>query len=262
MNSVQRRHDIVQTALSCGKVLVDDLSIKYGVSAVTIRADLNLLNDKGLLIRSRGGAFANSRVSPEMSIEQKFNANLSVKKLLAEATVSLINENEAVILDSGTTTAEVAKCLRDFRRLVVMTNGFNVAQNLLDANGVEVLMTGGTLRKKSLSFYGRQAEDSLRLYHFDKVILGVDGYDFHGGITTHFEYEAILNRLMCNVAKQVIVVTDSTKFNRTGVHRICDFDQIDVLVTDSGIPTSFANSLEKAGVKVITVEIGGYDETA
>lgn len=254
MNSVQRRHDIVQTALAQGKVLVDALVEKYGVSQVTIRSDLNLLSDKGLLIRTRGGALANNRVSKELSIEQKREDNQGLKSRIAKAALGHIKEGEAIILDSGTTTAELAKHLDKFRRLVVMTNGLNVAQNLLDAPGVEILMTGGTLRNKSLSFYGRQAEDSLRLYHFDKVILGVDGIDFHAGITTHFEYEAILNRLMCDVAKEVLVVTDSSKFNRTGVHRIRSFDQIDVLVTDSGIPDPFATALEKAGVKLIVVD--------
>lgn len=253
MNSVQRRHDIVQTALHHGKVLVDDLVEKYGVSAVTIRADLNLLNDKGLLIRARGGALANNRVSKELSIEQKRHDNLGIKQRIATEAVCHIREGEAVILDSGTTTAEVALRLHTFRRLVVMTNGFNVAQNLLGAPGIEILMTGGTLRAKSQSFFGRQAEDSLRLYHFDKVILGVDGFDFHAGITTHFEYEAILNRLMCDVAKEVIVVTDSSKFNRTGVHRIRAFDQIQTLITDEGIPDTFANALESQGVELIVV---------
>lgn len=257
MNSVKRRHEIVQSALKNGKVMVDDLAAKYGVSTVTIRADLNLLNDKGLLIRARGGAFANRSVAKEHSIGQKCNENLAIKQAIAQEAIKHINEGEAVILDSGSTTAEIALKLHHFRRLVVMTNGFNVAQNLLDAPGIEILMTGGTLRNTSQSFYGRQAENSLRLYHFDKVILGADGFDFYAGITTHFEYEAILNRLMCEVANQVIVVTDSTKFNRNGVHRIRSFNQIDTLITDSGIPQSFADALRNEGVRLITVNPQG-----
>ncbi|NQZ12330.1 MAG: DeoR family transcriptional regulator [Algicola sp.] len=254
MNSIQRRHDIVQTALKTGKVLVPDLVDKYAVSAVTIRSDLNQLASKGLLVRARGGALANNAVSLELSIDQKHQNRQHIKRKLAQAVCTLINEGEAIILDSGTTTAEVATCLHQFNRLVVMTNGLNVAQNLVNAGRIEVLMTGGTLRNKSLSFYGRQAEESLQRYHFDKVILGVDGFDFHAGITTHFEYEAIMNRLMCDVAQQVIVVTDSSKFNRCGVHKIRGFDQINALVTDSGIPDSFAQSLEQAGVKLVIVE--------
>lgn len=251
MNTIERRHDIVQMALDIGKVQVDDLVQKYGVSAVTIRADLNILDQKGLLVRARGGAVASNMITQELSIDEKTSEQLAVKRRLAEVACNYISEGDTIVLDSGTTTAEIARCLHNFRRLVVMTNGLNVAQNLVKAEGVEVLMTGGTLRKKSLSFYGRQAEESLQRYHFDKVILGVDGFDFHVGITTHFEYEAILNRLMCDVAKEIIVVTDSSKFNRSGVHKIRGFGDIDILITDEGIPDTFAQSLENDGVRIV-----------
>ncbi|MEX0297885.1 MAG: transcriptional repressor AgaR [Kordiimonas sp.] len=254
MNTIERRHDIVQMALDIGKVQVDDLVKKYGVSAVTIRADLNILDQKGLLVRARGGAVASNVITQELSIDEKHSEQLAVKRKLADIACKYINEGDTILLDSGTTTAEIARCLHQFKRLVVMTNGLNVAQNLVKAEGVEVLMTGGTLRKKSLSFYGRQAEESLQRYHFDKVILGVDGFDFHVGITTHFEYEAILNRLMCDVAKEIIVVTDSSKFNRSGVHKIRSFGDIDILITDEGIPDAFAQSLEKDGVRIVIAQ--------
>lgn len=254
MNTIERRHDIVQMALDVGKVQVDDLVEKYGVSAVTIRADLNILDQKGLLVRARGGAVASNVITQELSIDEKTSEQLTVKRRLAEIACNHINEGDTIVLDSGTTTAEIARCMHNFRRLVVMTNGLNVAQNLVKAEGVEVLMTGGTLRKKSLSFYGRQAEESLQRYHFDKAILGVDGFDFHVGITTHFEYEAILNRLMCDVAKEIIVVTDSSKFNRSGVHKIRGFGEIDVLITDEGIPDTFAQSLESDGVRIVIAD--------
>lgn len=251
MNTIERRHDIVQLALTEGKVAVSDLVKRYGYSAVTIRSDLNYLDRKGLLIRSRGGAMTTNNISHELSVDEKHHKNLSVKRKLAQLVCSQINEGDAIILDSGTTTEEVAKCLVAFRRLVVMTNGLNVAENLLHSDDFEVMMTGGTLRKTSMSFYGSQAEDSIQRYYFDKVILGVDGIGFNSSITTHFEYEAILNRTMCEVAKEVIVVTDSSKFNRAGIHKICDFDAINTLVTDSQIPDAFAQTLEKAGVKLI-----------
>ncbi len=254
MNTIERRHDIVQMTLDIGKVEVEDLVKKYGVSAVTIRADLNILNQKGLVVRARGGAVASNIITQELSIDEKHSEQLAVKRKLAEVACKYINEGDTILLDSGTTTAEIARCLHHFKRLVVMTNGLNVAQNLVQAEGVEVLMTGGTLRKKSLSFYGRQAEESLQRYHFDKVILGVDGFDFHVGITTHFEYEAILNRLMCDVAKEIIVVTDSSKFNRSGVHKIRSFGDIDVLITDKGIPDTFAKSLENDGVRIVIAD--------
>lgn len=251
MNTIERRHEIVQLTLKQGKVAVADLADIYQVSEVTIRADLNYLHNKNLLIRSRGGAIARNAVPKELSLNEKHCAQIDTKRRLARLACQQINEGDAIILDSGSTIAELANCLHAFERLVVMTNGLNVAQNLLSAPGVEVLMTGGVLRKTSLSFYGRQAEDSLERYHFDKAFLGVDGIDFNSGITTHFEYEAMMNRLMRRVAKEVITVTDSSKFNRSGVHKICGLAEIDVLITDSGIPDAFAQTLERNGVKLI-----------
>lgn len=253
-NTIERRHDIVQATIDAGRVQVPDLAEKYGVSTVTIRGDLNYLHQKGLLVRTRGGAVASNRVSQELSVREKVTEHLEIKRRIAATAAREVREQDTIILDSGTTTAEIASELHHLRRLVVMTNGLNVAQKLVDAEGVEVLMTGGTLRKKSLSFYGRAAEDALQCYHFDKVFLGVDGIDFQGGITTHFEYEANLNRLMCKVARQVIAVTDSSKFKRSGVHKICDFSDIDTLITDRGIPEAFHEALTEAGVRVVIVD--------
>ncbi|WP_340679686.1 transcriptional repressor AgaR [Paraglaciecola sp.] len=251
MSTIERRHEIVQMTLRDGMVSVTHLANNFQVSEVTVRGDLNYLHKKKLLIRARGGALACNEVPKELSLNEKHCAQIDIKRKLAQLAKLQINEGEAIILDSGSTIAELASCLHSFERLVVMTNGLNVAQNLLNAPGIEVLMTGGVLRKTSLSFYGRQAEDSLERYHFDKAFLGVDGIDFNSGITTHFEYEAIMNRLMRRVAKEVITVADSSKFNRSGVHKICGLAEIDILITDSGIPDAFAQTLERNGVKLI-----------
>jgi len=251
MNTIDRRHNITQLALKQGKVKVNDLSSLFNISAVTIRLDLKFLANKGLLARCHGGAIATNLISKEFSVEQKYNQQKLIKQKIAKLACQQLKEGEAIILDSGTTTEEVAKSLSVFRRLVVMTNGLNIAHNLLHSEHFEVLMTGGTLRKKSMSFYGRQAEESIQRYHFDKVILGVDGIDFNSGITTHFEYEAMLNRIMCEVAKEIIVVTDSSKFNQTGIHKICSFDKITTIITDPNIPDNFSQALKKAGVKIV-----------
>lgn len=254
MNSTERRHEIVQLALAAGRVDVSTLAEKFSVSDVTIRTDLNLLGQRGILVRTRGGALASNRILREFSVMEKLEDHSAIKRVLAERACDFIGNGDTLILDSGSTTAEIAKCLYRFERLQVMTNGLNVAQNLASIDGVDVMMTGGTLRKKSQSFFGRHAEESLSRYNFDKLILGVDGYDFAAGLTTHFEYEAVLNRRMCEVAKQIIVVTDSSKFNRAGLHRICGFGDINVLITDSGIPDRFASAIESCGVKLSIVE--------
>ncbi|MFC3034601.1 transcriptional repressor AgaR [Pseudoalteromonas fenneropenaei] len=254
LNTIERRHEIVQLIATKGKVTVPELAAHFSVSTVTIRSDLNELDQRGLIVRAHGGAMASSRLSKELSVNEKHDANQAVKQRLAVAVAKLIEDGESIILDSGTTTEEVAKSLAQHQNLVVMTNGLNVAQQLVSADGVEVRMTGGTLRKKSLSFYGRQAESNLQQFHFDKVVLGVDGLDLELGITTHFEYEAHLNRVMCEAARTVIAVTDSSKFARRGLHKILALDELDILVTDHGLPEDYRQAFTQAGVRLILVE--------
>ena len=255
LNTIERRHEIVQLVFKQERVQVPELAQLFGVSTVTIRNDLNELDEKGLLVRSRGGAVASNRLTQELSLKEKHDANRGIKERLGKFAASLIKDGESIILDSGTTTEEVAKNLTSHHGVVVMTNGLNVAHSLLNAPSVEVLMTGGTLRKKSLSFYGRQAEQHLQQYHFDKLILGVDGFEKDIGITTHFELEALLNRVMCEVSREIIVVTDSSKFNRKGVHKIIAASEINVLVTDSGIPAEIKTALEDAGVRLHILDL-------
>jgi len=116
------------------------------------------------------------------------------------------------------------------------------------------MLTGGLLRKKSLSFYGTIAENSLRDYNFNKLILGVDGFDLRAGLTTHFEKEASLNRMMCEIASEIIVVTDSSKFDQQAFHVICSSRRITRLVTDTGIPERYVDELTKQGVQLHLIE--------
>ena len=171
----------------------------------------------------------------ERTIADKSVLNTPVKQRIGAMAASLVQPGCRLILDSGTTTLEVARHLRDHQEIVVMTNGMNVANALLEAEGVELLMTGGHLRRKSLSFYGAQADLSLQNYHFDLLFLGVDGIDLERGVSTHHEDEARLNRCMCHVAERIIVVTDSSKFGRLSLHKIIDTRRIHTLITDDAI---------------------------
>ncbi len=118
-----------------------------------------------------------------------------------------------------------------------------------EAEGVELLMTGGHLCCQSQSFYGDQAEQSLQNYHFDMLFLGVDAIDLERGVSTHNEDEARLNRRMCEVAERIIVVTDSSKFNRSSLHKIIDTELIDMIIVDEGIPAESRKDCERLGLK-------------
>ncbi|PAB39710.1 DeoR family transcriptional regulator [Klebsiella pneumoniae] len=180
--------------------------------------------------------------------------NTAIKRQIASAAAELIKPGHRIILDSGTTTCEIARQLRQHSDVIAMTNGMNVANALLEAEGVELLMTGGHLRRQSQSFYGDQAEQSLQNYHFDMLFLGVDAIDLERGISTHNEDEARLNRKMCEVAECIVVVTDSSKFNRSSLHKIIDTQHIDTIIVDDGIPQESLEGLRKGGIDVILVK--------
>ena len=143
---------------------------------------------------------------------------------------------------------------RQHKEGIARTDGMKVDNALLEAEGVGLLMTGGHLRRQSQSFYGDQAEQSLQNYHFDMLFLGVDAIDLERGVSTHNEDEARLNRRMCEVAERIIVVTDSTKFNRSSLHKIIDTQRIHTIIVDEGIPEESLQELRRSGVEVIIVE--------
>ena len=258
VSTSERRERIVQQLNKHGSVQVSELAAQFQVSSVTIRNDLAFLEKQGIATRSYGGAlvFDSMPAPKERAISDKSLLNAGVKQRIGQLAASLVAPGTRVILDSGTTTQQIASCLRSHQDLIVMTNGLNIANVLADAPGVELFTTGGQLRRTSLSFYGTQAEQSLRDYHFDLLFLGVDGLDLEHGVSTHYEAEARLNRCMCEVADRVVVVTDSSKFRRTSLHKILDTRRIDTLITDTGIPSDYLSGLQQAGVKVMQVEAG------
>lgn len=253
----ERREHIIQLLRQHGSVQVNDLSALFSVSTVTIRNDLTFLEKQGIAVRAYGGALIceGGAAVAEPSVEDKSSLNTAVKRNIAKVAAEMIAPGLRVILDSGTTTWEIARQMRHHQNVIVMTNGMNVANALLEAEGVELLMTGGHLRRQSLSFYGDQAEQSLQNYHFDLLFLGSDAFDVERGVSTHNEDEARLNRRMCEVAERIVVVTDSSKFERSSLHKIIDTQRIHTIITDERIPAESLNSLQKNGIEVVLVKV-------
>ncbi|MDH2997380.1 transcriptional regulator [Pasteurellaceae bacterium LFhippo2] len=251
-STVERRAEILALLQQTNSQRVEALARHFGVSTVTIRADLNHLEQQGHITRSHGFAVLKSRLIAELSITDKRTHYPELKQRIGEVAVSLLKDGERIILDSGTTTKAIVSHLGGLG-LTVLTNGLDIAMELASCPNVEVRMTGGVLRKNAMSFSGVIADTNLQFNRFDKVFLGVDGFDIFKGVTTFNEQEAHLNRLMCEAADQVIVLTDSSKFGQYSNFVICKANQIDVLITDDGLPNNYRDYLENEGVKVIIV---------
>ncbi len=252
-STVQRRVIILERLEEKGQVDVTELSKTLGVSEVTIRNDLKRLEQKNALIRARGGAFKIDRVGMDFTLSDKNKQNYDQKRKIGKAAAKLVEEGDTIILDSGTTTMEIAKNLSSIAELTVITNALNIANQLADHPRANIIIPGGFLRKNSLSLIGSTAEDSFKNYFCDKLFLAVDGFSTTFGLSTPNVEEAHLNRIMISISKQVIVVADSSKFHKRSFAFIGPVAGIDVLITDEGIPSDDQKKLESAGVKLIIV---------
>jgi DeoR family transcriptional regulator of aga operon len=254
-STVNRRIKILELIKTQGKVDVKELVESLGVTGVTIRNDLANLEKKRVLIRARGGAI---RIDPhyddeDFSLSDKKKKNLQEKKEIGKKAAELIQDGQTIIIDSGSTTFELARNLRQFNDLTVITNALNVAVLLADYKNVNTIVPGGILKKNSLSLVGIQAERGFKDYFCDKLFLGVDGFDLDFGISTPNPEEAHLNQVMIEISKEVIVVTDSSKFQRRGFAFIAPVSRIHTVVTDNGIQPEHQSKLEAMGIRVIVV---------
>lgn len=252
-STVDRRDKILQKIQNEGSVRVDELSEEFDVSTVTIRNDLDFFEDKGLIDRTYGGALLRNNVYNDPSIEEKKKINVEEKKRIGEYAVSLVNDGESIILDSGSTTREIALRIKEKSNLTIMTNAINIGLELAGSSGLEIMLTGGVLRDKSYSLVGPEAERTMQNYYFDTLFLGVDGMDFEHGLTTSNPLEAQLNRIMVERSNRVIAVTDSSKFGRHSFSYICDLDPINTIITDEKITAEFEEKFRKRDIEVVKV---------
>ncbi|VUD67293.1 Glucitol operon repressor [Thalassocella blandensis] len=257
----ERREQIARMLKEKGSVQVLGLTSMFDVSGVTIRKDLRFLENQGIAVRMYGGAILNdaslnetSTADSESALDRKQTLHIEEKAHVGKLASSLVNDGDSILLDSGSTTLHLASCLGDKEDITVVTNSLNIVFELLPYKQIEVMLLGGSLRRKSESFFGTSAMSTLRDLHVDKLFLGVDGFHMERGITTHFEAEAQLNRLMCEVASQIIVVTDSSKFGNVCLHKIIEPSGVDKIVTDSKIPNDYLQGLESMGIDVLRVE--------
>ena len=251
-STVSRRKEILQILSEKGQVFVEELSENFKVSEVTIRNDLDQLEKKSMLIRARGGAIKlETGVGIDPRLADKNRINFQEKSRIGHKAAELVLESETIIIDSGSTTAEMVRNMPDFQELTVITNAMNIANQLVAKPTINVIIPGGYLRKNSISLVGPQAEKSLRNFNVDKAFLGVDGFDTHKGIYTPNIEEARLNEIMIEVSKEVILLADSSKFSKRSFAFICGIDEIDKVVTDDKIGEEDKKRLENAGVQVI-----------
>ncbi len=249
----ERRQHILDLIQKQGRVLVGELSQGLNISQITIRKDLDYLQSLGLIQRSHGGALrVQSGTLVDPSLQEKQKQNFQEKERIAVAAIKLVEEGQCIILDSGTTTMAIARGLKQFKQLTVITNAVNIAAELAGTD-FEVILVGGTLRKNSFSLVGPLAEDNLEEMHADILFLGVDGFDLEVGVTTPNLLESRVNRAMVKAARQVVAVCDSSKFSRRSLSRIVPPGAIHQVITDRKLPQQITDGLRDQGITVTLV---------
>jgi DeoR family transcriptional regulator, aga operon transcriptional repressor len=249
----QRRRKILDLVEQRGQITVRDLAIQLSVSAVTVRSDLDALGAAGSVVRSHGGAVRQLEATRDYPLRFKESLHRTEKAQIGKAAANLVQPGEVIVLDSGTTTTEIARQLkaRAIHGITVISNAMNVISELVDAPGISVIGIGGVLRPVSLSFVGPQAVEMLKDLHADRLFLGVDGFDLEYGPSTPDVLEAHLNGMLMTVVKETTVVADFSKLGRRSVSRIGSIEQIHRLITDNKAPQEFIKMLRARGIEVI-----------
>ena len=249
----ERRTQILQIVRNAGRAKVNELSHLFNTSAVTIRNDLNELHQRGLVVRSHGGAVLPDTILREPPVLERLKEHSDEKQRIGARAAALINDGETIILDSGTTTLEIARHLKNKQGLHVITNGVNIAAELLDARDVQTFIIGGTVRGESASITGHFSEEMFDQFSADKLFLSGAGCDLDFGVSGANLEETMVNRAMLRISREIILVVDASKFSKRSMTRIAPFSEIDTVISDTGLGEEIQAKLRALGCNLILV---------
>lgn len=247
----ERRKRILQLVEENGSAAVAELSSLMDVSTMTIRRDIAYLASQGLVVKTHGGA-----VSPwestafEPRYEVKAGVNVGEKQRIGVAAAEMVRDGETVLLDSGSTTYQIARSLRGKRGLTVVTNDLVIASDLSKSASISVLLVGGSVRPGIFSTVGPYAEEMLRQLSVDKAFLAADAVNLEKGILNSNPEEVPVKRLMVRAGRETILVADHSKFDKLGLSFVCDIEDVDMIITDSGVQPEIAAELRERGLVV------------
>ncbi|WP_298845047.1 DeoR/GlpR family DNA-binding transcription regulator [Clostridium sp.] len=246
----ERKSKILSSLNKYGKVKVCDLSQQYEVSEVTIRRDLQELEEDQMIKRVHGGAVLNVNTKFEPTFSEKIDKFYDEKESIGKYAASIIEDGDTIALDAGTTTISIARQITA-KNITVLTNSVDVAYELAKKREVEVIITGGTLRWEIRAMVGPVADNALKNFRVNKAFIGTNGLCSINGLTTPNIIEANTKREMIKIAEQTIVVCDHTKFGTVYFAKIVNLDSVDIIITDNQIDNVIFEEFEEQGIKII-----------
>lgn len=254
MHFEKRKEKILEILQSNSSVSTSELSKNLGISDITTRRDLEKIESLGLIQRVHGGAIG---ISPgnrmELSFFEKCKINLEEKKRIGQKASEMVSIGDTIMLDSGTTTLQVAKYIKDKMGIHVVTNSVYILLELSESSGIDVSLTGGDLRKISRSLIGPLAINLISNIHVDKLFLGATGVSVEQGLTSPNAIEAQTKKAMIQSAKTVILLADHSKFGKATLGKFGELKDVQILITDEKTPQETIETIIECGVEVTQV---------
>ena len=252
MSTVEREQIIIEVLKNHPSIRVSSLSSELGVSEATIRRDLDKLEKSGQIKRFHGGAILNDKPFSEPSVIQRTTKLSNIKQRIGKKAASLIQDGDSIFIGSGTTALALAENLTDKKELTIVTNALTVINALSQAENISIIATGGFLRASELSFIGHITELALQEVRFDKVFIGIPAIDIKAGLTNSYIPEVMTDRTIINMAPEVILLADHSKFNKVASAFLAPIERITTLITDIETEQTILYKLEQLGIKIIT----------
>jgi DeoR/GlpR family transcriptional regulator of sugar metabolism len=247
----QRRDKILELLKEDGSAKVIDLARIFKVTEVTIRQDLEKLEKDGLVLREHGGAYLKNIEDQVRTFSLSHQENMDKKELIAMKCLEYIESGDSIILDSGSTTTEIAKKLKGFKNLTVITNAINIAMMLGTEPGIELIVTGGEFKPPTLSLTGQKAADFFKGINVQKLFLATAGLSLKAGITYPSISDLVVKKAMIDAAETTYLVADSTKIGKSSFASLGALSLIDYIITDDGIEAKHREVLKENDIELI-----------
>ncbi len=248
----QKRIDYIRKELARrGEVEIDKLAKLLNVSEMTIRRDLAVLEERGEVVRTYGGAASAQRLTFEFTFKSQYQKNLQAKRAIAKKAIEFIENGQTIILDTGTTTLEIARALKGKRRITVITTSLAVVSELQFDQNIELILLGGYLRDGSPDLHGPITEQNLDMFRVDITFMGADAIGADGVLYTNDLRVRNLDIMMSKISEKVIPVVDSSKFNKNAMCKIISPKEYEMIITDSGLDKRIKRKFEKMSINIV-----------
>lgn len=252
MLAPDRQAQIAQLLRERASMSVQALSEQFNVSPMTVRRDLQELEERSLAVRIHGGAMA-PQTPFDSREEARSQLRVQEKAAIGAAAAKLVQEGQTLFIDAGTTTFELARCLRAQRGLTVVTNAIRILSTLADSPGINLVASGGTVYSGAWSFVGPLAEGALRRFNTDVAFMGISSLSLEQGLTEMNFFEAAVKTLAVQRARRVILLADSSKFEKVSPNTVANLSEINLIITDDGLPAELLKEYRNTEVQIMTI---------